>query len=381
MSVQGKSVNTRYVLGKDDPMLVDGRVTNKTALRARAVALSGRQAQAEITRKITHEAPPLPFNLTKLTSFCANKWDMTPGDVMKITQSLRDDFSAISYNRSDCQYLSTEQFREAPETVAFAAKNLGLETTGFDTSIKSRCFNDANLTAHYAIIPTASEQDISKFSLSQRQVYDAITRFYLAQFLPPAKKEVSVMTITLENGAKLTATSTKVLEPGYRTFLSNGLGVDEDNDEKDLEDSEEETQLSTLIVGSHTARITSTSILDKETTPPARYTLASLAEDMTRISKYVENQKVKELLMQKDKGKKGENGSIGTTATRPAIVGTLLERKFIVEFKRGNKTYIKSTELGRAFYNMLPDAARKVDVTAKWFVIQEGIKSGEYTPD
>ena len=49
-------------------------------------------------------------------------------------------------------------------------------------------------------------------------------------------------------------------------------------------------------------------------------------------------------------------------------------------FKKGKTTYIRSTELGRDFYNMLPDSIRKVDVTAKWFVIQEGITEGKYTP-
>jgi DNA topoisomerase-3 len=35
-----------------------------------------------------------------------------------VTQSLRDNFKAITYNRSDCRYLNNEQFNDAPQTIA-----------------------------------------------------------------------------------------------------------------------------------------------------------------------------------------------------------------------------------------------------------------------
>ena len=64
----------------------------------------------KIEKKVVNEDPPLPFNLVKLQSYCSSHFGYNPADVMDITQSLRETHTAITYNRSDCQYLSEEHF-------------------------------------------------------------------------------------------------------------------------------------------------------------------------------------------------------------------------------------------------------------------------------
>ena len=94
---------------------------------------------------------------------------------------------------------------------------------------------------------------------------------------------------------------------------------------------------------------------------------------MTRIAKYVTDEEVKKLLLAKDKDKKGENGSIGTSATRSNIIDSLIKKGYISE--QGKK--LISTELGRELYRILPDEIKKADMTGKWWAIQEDIRSGE----
>ena len=69
----------------------------------------------KIEKKVVNEDPPLPFNLVKLQSYCSSHFGYNPADVMDITQSLRETHKAITYNRSDCQYLSEEHFKESSE--------------------------------------------------------------------------------------------------------------------------------------------------------------------------------------------------------------------------------------------------------------------------
>ena len=102
---------------------------------------------------------------------------------------------------------------------------------------------------------------------------------------------------------------------------------------------------------------------------------------MSSIAKYVQHPTVKKLLLQKDQGKKGESGSIGTPATRHAIIGELIKAGYLYEEKKGKRTNLISTELGREFYDVLPDSVRKVDVSAKWWYEQQKIKEGEMTPE
>lgn len=92
---------------------------------------------------------------------------------MKITQSLRENHKAITYNRSDCQYLSEEHFKQAPEVLRKTADNLSLSIE-YDTSIRSRCFNDEKITAHFAIIPTAESVHIEKMTAEEKNVYPSI---------------------------------------------------------------------------------------------------------------------------------------------------------------------------------------------------------------
>lgn len=50
---------------------------------------------------------------------------------------------------------------------------------------------------------------------------------------------------------------------------------------------------------------------------------------MANICKYVEDPEIKSILLEKDQGKKGENGSIGTVATRGEIVSKLIKNNFL----------------------------------------------------
>lgn len=384
LDVEGKKVIAKYIPNKDDQHLDDGnRILDKSYLEKIASSLTGKQYTATVEKKKEKEAPPLPFNFNKLCAYCGSKWDYSPIKVMKITQNLRDNYNAITYNRSDCPFLPEEYFRQAPKTVPLAAENIKMDANLFDTSIHSRCFNDAEVSksSHFAIIPTQTKQDISKFKPEEYNVYQAIARYYLAQFMPPATKEMTKLVILLSDGASIEAVSTEVLDKGYRALIHPESEIQTSENDEDKEPTEAVSPLSTITAGKHNAAATGTKVEEKQTKPPSHYTAATLGEDMSRISKYCTNETIKKLLLQKDNGKKGENGSIGTSATRPAIIQTLIDRGYLSEFKKGKLTYLQCTELGFAFYDALPDSIRGVDVTAKWYLIQEDIRAGKRTPD
>lgn len=94
---------------------------------------------------------------------------------------------------------------------------------------------------------------------------------------------------------------------------------------------------------------------------------------MASIAKYCKDPKIKEILKKKDEDKKGEHGGIGTTATRGNIIENLKKRGFL--FAKG-KT-IRSTDLGRAFYDLVPDNIKTADVTATWWLIQSDVADGK----
>lgn len=313
-----------------------------------------------VETKTVNEDPPLPFNLVKLQSYCSSHFGYNPGEVMDITQSLRETHKAITYNRSDCQYLSEEHYKEAPKTLAQVIQNIKYKPKELDPTIHSKCFNDKNITAHFAIIPTNNNVDLEKLTERERNVYLAVCKYYMAQFLPKAVKEKTKLTADIDSDYMLAAYSTRVIKKGYLAIFKDAK-------------TDEATVLSDIADGTYSGTVSAVRSEEKETKPPSRYTKATLNEDMTRIAKYVTDKEIKKLLLEKDKDKKGENGSIGTSATRSTIIDSLIKKGYLYE--KGKK--LVSSELGRELYRILPDEIKKADMTAKWWAIQEDIRSGE----
>jgi DNA topoisomerase III len=113
----------------------------------------------------------------------------------------------------------------------------------------------------------------------------------------------------------------------------------------------------------------------KETAPPKPYTMATLLKDLKRVAIYVKNPEIAKILREKDKGKEGENGGIGTPATRDSYVPKLIERNYVT--MSGNN--VLSTQLGRDYHDALPGFSTQPDLTALWHLQQKEIEQGQLT--
>ena len=319
-----------------------------------------------ITKKENYRATPLPYNLSDLESDAATLFKYSAKKTMDITQNLRDKYKAITYNRSDCRYLSDEHFKEAPKLIPLVAEKLNFTAT-FDFNEKSRCFNDKYVTAHHGIIPTGAG-DFEQFSQEEKNIYKLIAERYLIQFLEKVKIEKTEAKVEI-NEAIFKKSSIKILEPGYTKYFK----VLEDDNENDEE--VEEKNLSKIPGGEYQIKINDSNffIEEKETTAKKPYTEATLIKDLNNIAKYVKDPEIRELLKSKDKDKKDVNGSIGTTATIPGILEGLIEKGFLTR----KEEKIISTELAKEYLKILPESLKTPDSTALWWSIQEKIARGE----
>lgn len=363
-TIAGTIIPAEYVPAENDINLVDGRILDANYAKKIAAGLNGQHIdQIKIEKKEVSEAPPLPFNLTKLTTYCSTHFGFD--NIMEITQTLRDKYKAITYNRTDCQYLGDEHYAQAPATVAQVLRNTGIPSQGIDLKIRSKCFDQSKISVHFAIIPTIQQVDLNAMTKEERLVYEAIARRYLMQFYPPAKKMRTILTAPVADGGSIKATSTEITSPGFLVLAGRNAAADT------------KTVLSNLAAGTCAGDLHDSKAVEKETKPPARYTLATLTEDMSRIAKYVTDPDAKKMLLAKDKDRTGENGSIGTTATREAIIRSLIARGLLAE----DKKHLISTAKGRELYAAMPDEFRLADTTAKWWAVQEDIKDGTAKPD
>jgi len=132
--------------------------------------------------------PPLPMVLSTLLAK-VNKRDKIDIDKIQTAAQTLYEAGAITYPRTDCEYLPEAQHKEAPGVieVAVRALELGAEHTAtLDNTIKSRAWNDKKITEdHHGLMPTV-QAPAFKSDLTHT-VYDYVARYYLAQFYPAAE--------------------------------------------------------------------------------------------------------------------------------------------------------------------------------------------------
>ena len=347
---------------------VDEKITNEDEANK---ILSDCKDKIGTVLKATNEPkrtnPPLPYNLLDLQAECSKKFGYKPDKTLEITQSLREKHKLITYNRSDCSYLPENLFAEAPATLESIKANL-VDFKDFidhaNCSIKSSAWNNENVTAHHGIIPTAQKVKIEDLSKDELNVYTLIARKFVAQFYEAKEYIHTQIEISVEDYI-FTTSSKRTTKQGFEVLFKEELEEDEN------EDIGNDVNLENISQNAP-ATCKDINISKEKTKPKPYYTMATLLKDLTGVAKYIKDPEIKKLLIEKDKDKKGENGGIGTPATRSAHIKNLFDKGYIVEDKKA----IKSTITGRKLIELSPSTLSSPDMTALWYEQQKDIQNG-----
>lgn len=355
--IAGNNIDFTYQ-AKDDEIDDTKKITSEVTANEILNRLNENKSNAVVFKYETKqeiENVPLPYNLLDLQVDCSKLYNMKADKVMSITQNLREKHRAITYNRSDCNYLLDETYEQSPAIIAYLQniednklQNI-INNTNID--IKSKAFNSSKTTAHTAIIPTETKLDFSAFSDDEKKVFLLIANRFVMQFLPPAKYLKHTITINVGSDT-LINNHRQLLDAGWKGILS------------EKEDDETVTgglDYSQIYEGKQVEKIDFIS-LKEETKPKKLYTTDTFLQDLKRVAVYCKNEKTKQLLKEKDKDKAGENGGIGTPATRSALIKTLYDRGYVKDDKKN----IVSTDLGKELISLLSGDIIYPDMTALW---------------
>ena len=196
----------------------------------------------------------------------------------------------------------------------------------------------------------------------ERNVYDLLTRRFIAVFYPDCK---FATTTVWGQAAEIPfkATGKQILEQGWRTVFaqSPAANTDEDNDKE----GDKERELPEFVKGESGPHYPD--LATKETQPPKPYTEATLLSAMETAGRMVDNEELRDALK--------ENG-IGRPSTRAAIIETLFRRKYI-EKKR--KT-LYATPTGVELIGLIKEELLKsAELTGRWERKLRQIDRGEYS--
>jgi DNA topoisomerase-3 len=340
------------------PSAVDahGRLVSRDHAAAIKASVEGQQGTVvRCTRENRSEGPALPYCLPDLQMDAGRRLGLTPKQTLDVCQALYETHRLLTYPRSDCSYLPEGHFDQSAALLASVAANipeLAPIASTVDRSRRSRAWNDKKVTAHHAVIPTVGRTPAWNLSSVERRVYDLVARRYLAQFLPAF--EFNETRVELEiAGQRFRSLGRQTLAEGWRRLSPTYVARDGEERNGEHAGPGDEQPIPLVRDGERVACMQAT-VSEKQTTPPKRFTEATLIEAMTGISRYVDDPKIKQLLKETD--------GIGTPATQADIIETLFDRHLIE--KQGR--HVVSTPVGRTLITVLPEIATRPDMTALW---------------
>jgi DNA topoisomerase-3 len=310
----------------------------------------------------SREAPPLPFDLSTLQEVCSRKLGLGAQETLNIAQALYETHKATTYPRSDCRYLPESMFNEVTAVFDALLKTdpaLRAALGSLDQSLRSRAWSDAKVTAHHGIIPTTEPANLARMSEQERQVYELIRSYYLAQFFP--HHEFDRTQVELECGAeRLTAVGKQILVQGWKGLLY-------ENNEED-EPSHKSQVLPVLHQGTPCA-LDNVELKSMRTAAPKPLTEGDLIKAMKNVAKLVSDPRLKQKLR--------DTTGIGTEATRAGIIKGLIDRGYLLKKKRA----LMATAAAHTLIEAVPAAVADPGMTAIWEQALDEIEAGRLTLD
>ena len=330
----------------------DGRVLSKKLCENVCGRIADQPALVTGSHRATKkQAPPLPYNLSSLQIDAAKRFGMSAKVVLDICQRLYERHKLLTYPRSDSRYLPTGHFSQRHEVLAAIASNSQLLATAVgqaDASLKSKAWNDQQVAAHHALIPTAKKLADSKLTADEAHIYELVARQYLLQFYPAHEYVDSEIELNI-NGGRFVAKARQTTKPGWQVLFPPARPAAGGGQQETALNA----QLPTLTKASH-CHCERGELVQKETSPPAPFDDASLLAAMTGIARFVQDAAIRQILKDTD--------GLGTEATRAGIIELLFSRGFLQ--RQGKK--IHATAAGKGLVQSLPAVVTTPDMTARW---------------
>ena len=304
-SLEGKRVAQGRDFAEDGtPTSAAVLVLSEDAARSLAEELAGRPFTVEkVDEKPYTRRPAAPFRTSTLQQEASRKLRFSSQTTMRLAQRLYEN-GHITYMRTDSVTLSETALIAAR---AHAARVYGPETVPAEPRLYERAVANAQ-EAHEAIRPAGDvfktpDELRGELSRDEHALYDLVFKRTVASQM----KDASGQTVSIELGASTAndraatfrASGTVITFPGFLKAYESGRDEPKDEDE--------ERRLPALTVG-QTLEATALEPQGHETSPPARYTEASLVRAL-------------------------EERGIGRPSTYASIMGTILDRGYV--YKKG----------------------------------------------
>ncbi len=342
------------------------RLWDQTAAKAVMAACTG-NPPAVVTeeKKATTQISPRLYDLTTLQREANNRFGISARRTLQIAQALYEKYKMITYPRTDSRALPEDYIPTCRETL----NHLGAPLAPHAAKVleqgwlkpNKRIFNNAQISDHFAIIPTTVEP--RKLDDLEAKVYDMIARRFIAVFYPVAEFDVTTRISTIAETHRFKTEGKVLTSPGwlavYERETANAGG-----NSKDM-------SLPAVAAG-ETARTEEATLHAEQTKPPPRYTEATLLSAMESAGKLVDVDELADAM--KERG-------LGTPATRADTIDGLIRQKYLERNQRELEPTAKAEQLLEFLHAVQADALTKPDMTGEWEFKLREMEFGRFERD
>jgi DNA topoisomerase-3 len=330
------------------------RIWEKAVAEAVHAACQGQpSATVREEKKASTQASPRLYDLTTLQREANNRYGLPARRTLQIAQALYERHKMITYPRTDSRALPEDYIPTCRETLNNLHGDLAphahkvLEAGWLRPN--KRIFNNAQISDHFAIIPTTHEA--KHLDEMEAKVFDMIARRFVAAFFPAAEFDITTRMSSVAPGHDFKTEGKVLTFPGWLAVYGKTTVDDDSPDSKAL------PALSDADGRPAKAR-TLDPVLHSETTkPPPRYTEATLLSAMEGAGKLVDDEELAEAM--KERG-------LGTPATRADTIDGLINQKYMERAQRELVPTSKAEQLIQFLSAVKADALTQPAMTGEW---------------
>jgi DNA topoisomerase III len=343
-------------------LAADGKEADQIMARAK----TGHAAIETLGSETVRTPPPLLYDLTDLQRHANRLYGFSAQKTLDLAQVLYEQHKLISYPRTDSRHLSKDIAETLPKIVQAicAPYQQHLAPGTGERALGKRYVDDAKVSDHHAIIPTAVKQQPDRLSDEESKIYDLICRRLLMLWHDDYLQEVTTVITAIRTAAmvdRYRTTGTVVRQAGWK-ILDPGTETRSRPTGKDTEAADQ--ALPATLAQGQPQTVTKVEAQKKKTRPPQRFTDATILTAMQTAGKSLDEKELSDAMK--------ETG-LGTPATRAAIIEVLLKRAYVV---RTGKS-LEATEKGIHLIEVVHPEVKSPAMTGQWEAFLNRIQHGE----
>ncbi len=301
---------------------------------------------------------PLLYDLTSLQREANGRFGFSARNTLGLAQALYERHKALTYPRTDSRALPEDYaatvratlgtLKGMPGYARFAGEIL---QQGWVRPNK-RIFNNAKVSDHFAIIPTAEAP--KNLSEPEAKLYDLVVKRFLAVFYPAAEFLVTTRVTRVEE-EPFKSEGRVLVKAGWKAVY--GQAADDD-----------ETPVLAAVSPGETVATKDIEAKAFQTKPPPRFSEATLLSAMEGAGKLVEDEELREAMSAR---------GLGTPATRAAIIEGLIYDDYVNRNGRELQPTAKAFQLLRLLRGLeVPELCRP-ELTGDWEFKLRRIEHGQ----